>query len=358
MSLIREFLNQKAPKSGAEMPAYFRRALLTSERIMAAYFLLNFLMIRWVAGRWTAMPALAFAAIALCAVFIDKMHPRLSSTLHSAVTLVWSAWHVCAFGWIAGGNYLVLTLLVLAFFNVFNPPWLKLSWFVGLLVSLAALYTYSEAHAALFTADRGVVNILQTLNGVTLFVILAVLCVIFSSATQATERQLRIDNQALHREAGTDPLTQLPNRRAMLDEMELFCRNSPSSVFSVAIADIDFFKNVNDTYGHNCGDYTLKTLAALFREAAGAKYKVCRWGGEEFCFFMPEMNLDVAGQEMIDLNAAVSHMPLSFEGNDFSINITIGVEENDFRSPMEAIIEKADQKLYIGKNNGRNRVVI
>ena len=144
----------------------------------------------------------------------------------------------------------------------------------------------------------------------------------------------------------------------MLDEIEQFVVANPEAQFSIAIADIDFFKKVNDTYGHNCGDYTLKELAKLFMTAAADKYRVCRWGGEEFCFFLPGMNIDDAGREMHDVNIAVRKKALHFEDVDFSITITIGVEENDFKSSMNQILDRADRKLYMGKVSGRDQVVI
>lgn len=196
------------------------------------------------------------------------------------------------------------------------------------------------------------------LNSMVFFLTMANLCILFSSNLQETERRLRLQNEQLHKEADTDPLTHLPNRRAMLSDIDLFREKAPLETFSVAIADIDFFKQVNDTYGHNCGDYTLCSLAELFREKLAGKALVCRWGGEEFCFFLPEKNLDEAAGVMMDLCNEVRRMDLSFEQYDFRITITIGIEENDFMSPLEEIFEKADQKLYIGKNSGRDQVVI
>ena len=190
------------------------------------------------------------------------------------------------------------------------------------------------------------------------FVMLAAMCIIFSTSIQDTERQLRIRNQTLYKEAGTDPLTGLPNRRAMIEAIEKFCKANPEESFAVAIADIDFFKNVNDTYGHNCGDYTLVKLTELFTEHSGGRYSVCRWGGEEFCFFMPGANIDDAGVIMHDVNFAVERMRLEFEGNEITITITIGVEECDFSSPLEDLLKRADEKLYMGKNSGRNKVVV
>ena len=107
---------------------------------------------------------------------------------------------------------------------------------------------------------------------------------------QASERLLIINNQELYKEAGTDPLTGLPNRRALLNVIEEYRTTNPGASFAIAIADIDFFKKVNDTYGHNCGDYTLKELSRLFLTSGAGKYTLCRWGGEEFCFFMPMLS--------------------------------------------------------------------
>ena len=358
MKFLLDFLNQKAPRSGSEMPAYYRNALSISRKILCGYFLASVGMFLWATGNWLIVPMVMFAATLVCLLCTDKIPTRTNLIIYAVVTLFWCAWFIHTFGWSCGGQHLLLPLLILAFFNIYDPPWLKAVYFMALLIFRMCLYAYSLQNTAVYAINMSQSVLIQSVNSVTLFIIMACLCILFSTNLQDTERQLRINNQELHREAGTDPLTQLPNRRAMLEEMERFCKSSPDMPFAVAIADIDFFKRVNDTYGHNCGDYTLKQLADKFRETAGTEYSVCRWGGEEFCFFMPGKNVDEAGSKMIDLNVAVSRMPLSFEGNDFSITITIGVEENDFRSPMEAILDRADRKLYMGKSHGRNQVVV
>ena len=144
----------------------------------------------------------------------------------------------------------------------------------------------------------------------------------------------------------------------MIEQIEKYYKENGDRPFSVAIADIDFFKTVNDTYGHNCGDYTLVRLTELFTEHSMGRYSVCRWGGEEFCFFIPDTNLDDAGVMMNDLCFAVEKMPLKYEDHQLSITVTIGVEEYDFASPLEELLDSADEKLYMGKKAGRNRVVV
>ena len=193
------------------------------------------------------------------------------------------------------------------------------------------------------------------MNSTIFFLLVALICIVLSSSIQDAERQLRLDNETLNKEAGTDPLTGLPNRRDMISLIEDFQKQNPEHVFSVAIADIDFFKKVNDTYGHACGDYTLIQLTNLFKSESRERFTAARWGGEEFCFFLPDLNLDEAGQIMNDLSYAVEKMPLDFEDKHFNITITVGVEETDFHSSLDQLLDSADEKLYLGKNSGRNQ---
>ena len=359
MKFFVDFLRMKAPKAGSEHPAYYTKALLSVEKLLALYFLFTFFLVAWGIKRWSPMPLVMLGLLALLIPLAKQLCIRVSMMLCALAVFLWCGWYIHIFGWGCGGQHFLLPLLILVFFNIYEPPPMKLGYFLALIAFRMLLFGYSLTHEPAFALDRTVSIVFQTFNSTMLFVILAVLCILFSTNLQDTERQLRIDNQELHREAGTDPLTQLPNRRAMLDRMDLFQKADADATFCVAIADIDFFKLVNDTYGHSCGDYTLKSLAELFRNATDrGGYSVCRWGGEEFCFFLPEMNLDQAGLEMEKLRTAVRRMALSFDGNDFGITITVGVEENDFASPMSFILEEADKKLYLGKNSGRNQVVL
>ena len=358
MNTIREFLNQTAPKSGKEMTIYFRNALGTAEVMLAVYFFLAGLLISQANCRIEWIPFLFCIAAIGVRWSNGKINSLISFHAFELLIVFWCLWHIRYIGWSCGSQHLLIPMLMLCFFNIYEPPWAKIFSFLLALALRLGMFAYSLNHEPLYKMSDAIVYGYQTLNTLMLFSFLLVNLVTFSSSIQASERQLIINNQALHKEAGTDALTQLPNRRALLNEVEIFRKDNPDAAFSVAIADIDFFKKVNDTYGHNCGDYTLRTLAALFRDSAQQRYHVCRWGGEEFCFFLPKMNIDEAGVIMQDLNFAVKKMPLHYGDIDFSITITVGVEENDFRSSMEQIFDQADRKLYMGKANGRDQVVI
>ena len=199
--------------------------------------------------------------------------------------------------------------------------------------------------------------IIQILNTVIFFVVTSVICISFSSNLQKAEQHLMLYNIELQQQAGTDPLTTLYNRRRMEEVLKNHIRANPNENFSIAIGDIDFFKKINDTYGHNCGDQVLKSLSDLFREKTLGAGHVCRWGGEEFLFFFPKMNLDNAAVLMNEINIAVSKCIISYKDITIHVTMTFGVEENDFQSSISDIVKRADDKLYYGKTHGRDTVI-
>lgn len=349
-----KFLNQHVPEAGKDMPAYYKRALTVSEALLAGFFAATFFLVGWTAEQWLAFPLVMLAAVLACIWANGRVNALVSIYAHEAALVLFCCWHIVTFGWTCGGQHLLIPVLMFCFFNIYDMPWKKIAAFLFLIGLRMGMFAYTMDHSPVILLGQRSLIVVQTITSLYTFVVLAVSFAHFSSNLQATERQLRIDNQKLSKEADTDPLTGLPNRRSMLQLLE----STPAEIYSIAIADIDFFKNINDTFGHNCGDYTLKELANLFQAYAPERYSVCRWGGEEFCFYLPGKNLDEAGVVMFSVQQAVKNLPLEYGGANFSITITIGVAENDFRSATAAILEQADQKLYQGKMNGRDQVVL
>ena len=358
MKFLVDFLHQEVPKSGGTMPAYYRKALFISEIVLAAYFLASAVMLVCTTGVWLWQPAVVFALTVICLLNINRMSARVNLICFSGIICVWLTWFVYRFGWSSGSPNILVPILPMVYFNIYEPPLGKIGYFVGIVAFRVILFAYSLHHTPPDELNHTASLVLQIVNSVIPLMMMTIEFILFSSSIQANERELTINNQTLHRAAGTDPLTGLPNRRAMLDEIEQYLRVDPNAQFSVAIADIDFFKRVNDTYGHNCGDYVLCQLAALFMQKSIGQYSVARWGGEEFCFFIPGKNIDDAGTIITDVCLAVKRMKFEFEGNCFAITLTAGVEESDYRSTLPELIERADHKLYMGKKNGRDQVVI
>ena len=358
MGYLSEFLHQETPAPRKVMPVYYRRALIVCEIVLACYFLITFFLFPATGSNLEWIPAVFSVLTFFSLSRISRLNIVQNFLTFCIIILFWCAWGVHTFGWNVGVQHFLILLILFLFFNICISPKLKILICLFFLAFRICLYAYAISSEAPHQLGNTEQIVFQTMNSTVFFLLVALICVFLSSSIQDTERRLRLDNETLNREAGTDPLTGLPNRREMISTIENFLKEFPEHTFSIAIADIDFFKKVNDTYGHACGDATLVALTKLFKAESQDRYRACRWGGEEFFFFFPEKNLDEAGVIMNDLAFAVEKLPLEYEGKQFSITITVGVEETDFHSSLEELLDSADEKLYLGKNAGRNRVIV
>ena len=153
-----------------------------------------------------------------------------------------------------------------------------------------------------------------------------------------------------------DPLTLLYNRRycdRQLNKMERCGENS----YTAVIADVDFFKKINDMYGHNCGDYVLKELSSEMENLVRGKGFVARWGGEEFLMIFKNMTEQQVYRELTHFLQKIRDKEFCYEGEEFSITMTFGIEQRKKGEKAEEVIRRADEKLYEGKQGGRNVIV-
>jgi two-component system cell cycle response regulator len=165
--------------------------------------------------------------------------------------------------------------------------------------------------------------------------------------------------EGLHNVAMQDALTELPNRR-YFDEVisrELARARRHSRTLVMLMADIDHFKNINDTYGHVAGDMVLREFARLLRPRVRTSEFFARYGGEEFAFVLPESDLEGA---MIFAEAVRRKVEVHpFLHGDTSISVTVSIGGACFGSEIESVkqlIEVVDKKLYEAKDAGRNTV--
>jgi diguanylate cyclase (GGDEF)-like protein len=165
----------------------------------------------------------------------------------------------------------------------------------------------------------------------------------------------RLENIAtIRRVANSDYLTGLPNRRHFFTRVTAEQKAAPKSE-SLAIIDIDHFKKINDTYGHDCGDYTLKELAKLVAEYF-AGYTAARFGGEEFCVYFSNTSPQKVLQVMEGFRKAIETKKLTFEKQNLSCTVSVGLTHKN-KGGINAMLRLADEHLYSAKNNGRNLVV-
>ncbi|MBB3446303.1 PleD family two-component system response regulator [Rhizobium sp. BK379] len=162
--------------------------------------------------------------------------------------------------------------------------------------------------------------------------------------------------------AVTDPLTGLNNRRYLDNHLNVLFNRSMARgrPLSVLITDIDRFKQVNDTYGHDGGDQVLKEFATRVRSTVRGADLACRYGGEEFVVVMPDTSPEVAAAVAERLRAAIESTPFLLKSSGETLNITASFGISSRISSVitpDQLMKQADLALYQAKNTGRNRVV-
>lgn len=173
-------------------------------------------------------------------------------------------------------------------------------------------------------------------------------------------QQMRDKNEELSMLTKIDPLSKLFNRRAMVDflkRLDIKARNGFGG-YIICMGDLDKFKHVNDTYGHASGDMVIQAVSQILTEVVPAEGYICRWGGEELLFAVPGADLEAGRQLCEKIRYRLGrHVFTSPEGVQFSVTITLGVCECEGRFSYERGVSIADQYLYYGKEQGRNRVI-
>lgn len=155
-----------------------------------------------------------------------------------------------------------------------------------------------------------------------------------------------------------DPLTGLKNRRGFYDYYETYVLPSEQNgKTSMIICDIDFFKKVNDVYGHNGGDAVLVHVAGILKRSVCMCGEAFRWGGEEFIIMLPQKDKSKAVEFAEELRCEIMESVCEYEGREIKITMSFGVSELDEKATPEINIKNADEKLYNAKETGRNKVV-
>lgn len=216
-----------------------------------------------------------------------------------------------------------------------------------------------------FTPDRAVVRFPGlVLDGMFIANLFGVSMLLFIASylfhIQLLRQQDKIARQAeaLDILAHTDSLTRLPNRRRLISVLDRESTRPGRDIYTVAIADIDHFKRLNDRYGHGVGDRVLAEIAICFRESLRGNDVVGRWGGEEFIFVLPGTPLRVAEAVLERVRRSVERLTIHCDGVAHRVTVSIGATEVTDEDGYDPAVARADRAMYRGKVEGRNRVVL
>lgn len=182
---------------------------------------------------------------------------------------------------------------------------------------------------------------------------------IFLSETSLEQQQFKKNDKlsSLHKLTQTDPLTGLLNRRGITGDIQLALEryNQQKQPSSLAILDLDNFKQINDVHGHNVGDQVLEKVSKLIRDALPTNFIVARWGGEEFVILFPNSKLDKAFSVSEQLRIAIHELSAEM---DLNISCSFGLTESVKGANLTSLVERADTALYEAKKTGKNKVVV
>ena len=194
-----------------------------------------------------------------------------------------------------------------------------------------------------------------------LFTLIAIIAIFYYRKLAKVNQELQRLKDALQEQADHDPLTNLYNRRYFHnvadDIFNISKRNK--NMLSVLILDIDFFKKVNDTYGHNVGDIVIKILSEIMQESTRKSDVVARFGGEEFVILLPNTDKNGAVNIARKITKTIEDTPIQPKGQKpFHVTISAGVASVISEdTSIDDTINRADMALYEAKNSGRNRVI-
>ena len=176
-----------------------------------------------------------------------------------------------------------------------------------------------------------------------------------------TKAELEKYSDQLKLQATTDTLTGLANRRkitGLLDEEIQKVKNTSKDNFSIVMLDIDFFKKVNDNFGHPMGDQVIKEVSNHMQDRIGTKGVVGRFGGEEFLTVLYVNDINAAGKVADQIRVDIENKKIEFDGKKINVTVSMGVACSSETVIYQDLLNKADERLYKAKENGRNQTVI
>ena len=159
--------------------------------------------------------------------------------------------------------------------------------------------------------------------------------------------------------ARLDFLTGLNNRRFMFDQIRLNDQSQETHdiATTLILADLDHFKQINDTYGHDHGDAVLIQVSGLIKSSLRGTDIVARWGGEEFLVLLPKTDIRQGTSVAETIRETIANKPIIYGGVEHHVTLTLGVASYNTHSNFEDTIQRADKALYKGKELGRNQVI-
>ena len=339
-------------------PVYYSLILTRSYNIYIAYFAIFIICLVQMGYVKNCIPILFWiAASCIARKKVNTIPIRWNLLFYVCISVGWITYFIYCYGWNCGGTNFIMPLLLVSMFSIYDRLFNKIIFTIFLFFLRMALFFNCQLNAPVYSLNHEQMLILQIVNTLLSFIIMVLVCMTFSSNLQKAEKHLYLYNMELQQQAATDPLTTLYNRRRMEEILKNHIAANPSENFSIAIGDIDFFKRVNDTYGHNTGDLALIDTAQLLKDCFKSDF-VARLGGDEFLVVITR---DCTSEQVLDetqrfLEVLRSHFcnKKEFSIMTASAGVAVYTLRNGEKHNFENLMKCSDKALYMAKKSGKN----
>ncbi|WP_157954436.1 GGDEF domain-containing protein [Saccharospirillum mangrovi] len=318
--------------------------IIAGNLVMVPFLIVSVLHQRWELA--TILALMIGATAGLVAGAHQRQQTKLTSQLLSILLWLFNVYLIVTGGHAGTGVYFAFGLVVL----MIMIAGLRLGVYLGVsfLVVAAAAQFFHPQFAYHYPQD-GRVRLIIALA------FLVALSLISEWIHLQSYRAIKFTVETHRQNSLTDPLTRLVNRAGLERSLEQW--HDPRQQASVALIDIDHFKQINDHYGHAIGDQALATVAKVLRNNLKQSDIVCRWGGEEFVLIFEKLSLARAADVVDQLRELLADRTINLDGQELTLQFSAGVAEFTGSAGFAAALQLADARVYQAKRSGRNRVV-
>ena len=313
----------------------------------------------WLLGSYMMTQSVAFYAILRSGLNLRFTDPSLTlPQILVAITCVVGAYAILGD---SRGASLMLLVLVLVFglFNL-SAQQARLAAFFALVTQGLTMLAMTTLAPQRYPMRQELIHFLFACTTLPTISLLAGEISDLRSRLKARKDELASALERIQTLATRDELTGLFNRRHMMETLQLQKRFSDRGgrIFCIGIIDIDFFKRINDTYGHGVGDEVLRSFAQAIQHELRESDVIARWGGEEFLLMLTECRVGQADAMLDRVREMINDTQVSSLIPELRVRFSAGMAEQRFDEDVEETIERADQALYRAKRAGRNRTVL
>ena len=314
--------------------------------ILRSFYLALFLAAKVYSLAWLTFATIIFYFLCFFLIRKRQYYPYALLCGNEYFAYIITATLLVGFG--SGFHLYLIGLSVVSFFTTYfsknKSKGGSIIWAVLSVGIYLMLFFITRNNAPKYVIPDWMETTLMALHIVVVFLFVAFYLFVFTRYSLSLENKIMLESR-------TDELTQINNRYGLYD---YFGQEENKASKSLALFDIDDFKNINDNYGHVAGDFILKRIAAIMNEKLSDGF-TCRYGGEEFIVVLDS---EGAYEKLEDLRKAIEAEEIEYEGHTHKITVTIGVAHYRKEISIEKWIELADAKMYAGKNAGKNQTVI